>query len=80
MGKPLSFGKVEFGLFAFFNVEVNPDKTQQRSIARSERFDATEEPAVSSLSVPYSKGRLARGAGSENGFPDSARLLMIVGM
>ena len=63
-----------------FNVEVNPDKTQQRSVACSERFDATEEPSVSSLSISYSKGRLAGGAGSENGFPDFACLLMIVRM
>jgi hypothetical protein len=25
MGKPLSFREVEFGLFAFFNVEIDPD-------------------------------------------------------
>src|SRR6266853_6703648 len=56
--KPLSLCEVELRLFAFFNLEVNPDPIQQSSIARPVRFCATEEPAVSSFSVSNSKTHL----------------------
>src|SRR5579864_5449304 len=56
--KPLSLCEVELRLFAFFNLEVNPDPIQQSSIARPERFCATEEPAVPSFRVANSKTQL----------------------
>jgi len=44
----LFFGSLALflGALEFFNVEVYPDPVQQRPIACSERFEATEEPAV----------------------------------
>src|SRR5258707_10059057 len=57
--KPLSLCEVELRLFAFFNLEVDPDPIQQSSVARPERLRATEEPAVPSFGVTTSKARLA---------------------
>jgi hypothetical protein len=64
----------------FLNVEVYPDPVQQRPIAYSERFEATEEPAVFSFRVSYSERCLAGSPGSIAGRPHSKRLFMIVGM
>jgi hypothetical protein len=44
MGKPLSFREVELDLFAFFNVEINPDPIQQGSVRSPDKFGAAEEP------------------------------------
>src|SRR6201987_5882728 len=60
--KPLSLCEVELRLFAFFNLEVNPNPIQQSSIAGLEGFGATEEPAVASFRVTNSKSRLAGAA------------------
>ena len=68
------------GALEFFNVEVYPDPVQQRPIACSERFEATEEPAVFSFRVSYSEGRLAGSPSSVTGCPDSKRLFAVVGM
>ncbi len=62
MGKPLSFRKVELGLFAFFNVEINPDPIQQGSVRSPNRFGATEEPPVPSFGVMHAKTHLAGAA------------------
>src|ERR1700690_1560848 len=69
-----------FGSLPIVNVEVYPDPVQQRPIACSERFEATEEPAVFSFRVSYSKGRLAGSPSSVTGCSDSKRLFMIIGM
>src|SRR5258708_2626362 len=60
--KPLSLCEVELRLFAFFNLEVNPDPIQQSSIARPERLRATQEPAGPSFCVTNSKARLGGAA------------------
>jgi hypothetical protein len=56
--KSLSLRKVELCLFTLVNVEVNPDPIQQSSIARSEGFGPTEEPALPTFSVTNSKSHL----------------------
>src|SRR4029077_19571070 len=56
--KPLSLRKVELGLLALIKCECNPHPILHRSIGRSERLDAAEEPAVIALSVPNSTTRL----------------------
>jgi hypothetical protein len=65
MRKPLRVGKTEFRLLEVFDIEVNADPIEQRSIVRPERFGATDTPAVSSLRVTYSVRVLTCGAGSE---------------
>src|SRR5258705_10877485 len=60
--KPLSLCEAELRLFAFFNLEVNPDPIQQSSIARPETLCATEEPAVPSFRVTNSKACLTGAA------------------
>src|SRR5229473_71551 len=42
--KALSLRKVELGLLALLNIEVEPDPILHRSIGRPERLDAAEEP------------------------------------
>jgi hypothetical protein len=69
-----------FGSLPIVNVEVYPDPVQQPPIARSERFEATEEPAVFPFGVSYSEGRLAGSPSSVTGCPDLKRLFMIIGM
>src|ERR1700737_4011137 len=49
------------------NIHVHPDPLQQGSIARPERFDATAEPAVASLSVTNSKTLLSELARAQTG-------------
>src|ERR1700750_1944059 len=44
--KPLRFRKVELGLLALLNIEIDTNETEHRSITRAERLDATQEPAV----------------------------------
>jgi hypothetical protein len=50
--------KLFFGAFAIFNVEIEPDPTDESSVARSKGFGATEEPAIRSLSATNSKSYL----------------------
>src|SRR5271166_4316835 len=50
-----------------FNIQIHPDPLQQGSIARPQRFDATEEPAVVSLSVTNSKTPLTGLARAQTG-------------
>jgi hypothetical protein len=78
----LVFGSLALflGTLEFFNVEVYPDPVQQRPIACSEWFQATEEPAVFSFRVSDSEGRLAGSPSSVTSCPDSKRLFMIIGM
>jgi hypothetical protein len=64
MGKPLSFREVELGLFAFFNVEINPDPIQQGSVRSPNGFGATEEPPVSSFGVTHAKTQRTGAAGA----------------
>jgi len=75
-GSPTLF----FRVLEFLNVEVYTDPVQQRPIACSEGFEATEEPAVFSFRVSYSEGCLPGSPGSIAGRPDFKRLFMIVGM
>src|SRR5207249_4752617 len=64
MGKPLSFREVELGLFAFVNVEINPDPIEQGSVRSPDRFGATEEPPVSTFDVTHAKTHLTGTAGA----------------
>src|SRR3954471_10578322 len=50
-----------------FNIQIHPHPLQQGSIARPERFDASEEPAVASLSVTNSKTKLSGLARAQTG-------------
>ena len=65
MRKPLSLRQVELGLLAFFDVEVDPDPVEDRSVVPSKRFRATEEPAVVAFSVTNPKAHLTRAAGAQ---------------
>jgi hypothetical protein len=58
MRKPLSFREVEFGLFKFFNVEIDPDPIQEGSVRSPNRFGATDEPPVPSFGAPHAKVHL----------------------
>jgi hypothetical protein len=49
--EPLSLRQVELGLPAFFDVEVDPDPIEERSVVPSESLGATEEPAVMAFGV-----------------------------
>src|SRR5258707_7588797 len=49
VAEPLRLRQVELGSLELFDVEVDPDPIQQRSIARPERLGAAEGPAVWSL-------------------------------
>ena len=68
-----------FRTLAFFDVDVDADPAEQRSIVRAERFGATEKPPVHSFRVTYPKADLTRRAGAETDGPDSARFVVIVG-
>src|SRR5882762_11991304 len=70
VAEPLRLRQVELGSLELFDVEVDPDPIQQRSIARPERFGATEEPAIRSLSVAHSKTLFTRRGCCEHGRPD----------
>jgi hypothetical protein len=59
---PAEFG---FGLFAFFDIEVNPDPVEDRAVVRSKGLRATKEPAVAAFSIASSKAHLARAAGPQ---------------
>src|SRR6266446_4962569 len=80
MREPLSLCQVELGLLAFVDVEIDPDPILDRSIGRSERLDAAEEPAVIALSVPNSTTRLSRAARPQIVRPDSPHFFVIVRM
>src|SRR6185503_5791953 len=69
--EPLSFCQVELGLFAFVDVEIDPDPVEDRSIAPAERLRAAEKPAVIALSVPNSATRLGGAARPQIVPPDS---------
>jgi hypothetical protein len=62
MGKPLSFRKVELGMFAFFNVEIRPNPIQQSSVRSPDWFGATEEPSVPSFGMTHAKTHLTGAA------------------
>src|SRR5260221_7912767 len=71
MREPLSLCQVELGLLALVNIESNPDPILHRSIGRSDRLDAVEEPAGIAFSVPKSRTRLSGAARPQIGRPDS---------
>src|SRR5207247_6171321 len=54
MGKPLSFREVELGLFAFVNVEINPDPIEQGSV-RSPPPSALSTRKLTSPAQPVRK-------------------------
>src|SRR5712671_3299839 len=80
MREPLSLRQVELGLLAFVDVEVDPDPVEDRSVVRTERLRAAEEPAVIALSVANSTTRLSGAAGPQIVRPDSPHFFMIVRM
>src|SRR5260221_7255617 len=55
VAESLRLSQVELGSLELFDVEVDPDPIQQRSVFRPERLCATEEPAVRSLRVSHSE-------------------------
>src|SRR4029077_17700866 len=55
----------DFGLLAFFDVEVDPDPVEDCSIVRSKRLRAIEKPAVATFSVASPKAPLARAPGPQ---------------
>jgi hypothetical protein len=69
-----------FDALAVFDIEIDPDETEHRSIARTERLNATEKPAVYTASISHPKGRLTRPTCSENRFANRSRRLMVVWM
>src|ERR1700737_3467238 len=78
--KPLSLRKVELGLLALLNIEIDPDPILHRSIGRSERLGTAEEPAVIALSVPNSTTRLSGAARPQIVRRDSPHFFVIVRM
>ncbi len=61
--KPLlTLAKLFFGALTFFDVEVNPDPVEDRSVVRSKGLRAAEEPAVVAFSVTNPKTHVARAA------------------
>ena len=76
--KSLRLRKVELGLLAVLNIEVDTNETERRSIARPERLDATQEPAVHAAGISHPKRCLTRRTCSENRFADLSRRLMVV--
>src|SRR6266481_6048243 len=66
--------------FELLNIQVHPDPQQQASIARPERFGATEEPAVASLSVTNSKTKFTGLARAYIDWPGFACPLLVVRM
>src|SRR6266436_8720082 len=72
VAEPLRLRQIELGLLEVFDVEVDSDPIQQRSITRPERFGATEEPAVGSLRIAHAKTLFARRACCDQGRPDPA--------
>ena len=57
--------ELDFGLLTFFDVEVDPDPVEDRSIVRSKGLRATEEPAVATFGVASPKAHFARAAGPQ---------------
>src|SRR5260221_1072820 len=80
MRESLSLCQVKLGLLALLNIEVDPDPILHRSIGRSERLGAAEEPAVIALSVPNSPTRLSGAARPQIVRPDSPHFFVIVRM
>src|SRR6266853_3806167 len=78
--EPLSLRQVELGLPAFFDVEVDPDPIEERSVVPSESLGATEEPAVMAFGVANPKTHLARRARAKTVRPNPPRLFAIVRM
>ena len=78
--EPLSLRKVELGLLALLDIEVDPDPILHRSIGRSERLGTAEEPAVIALSVANSTTRLSGAARPQIVRPDSPHFFVIVRM
>src|SRR5258708_11137412 len=65
----LAFPQGFLGVLALFNIQIHSNPLNYGSIARPERFGATEEPAVASLSVTNSKTPLTALACAETGRP-----------
>jgi hypothetical protein len=64
-----AFPQSLLGALVLFNIQIHSDPLQYGSIARPERFGATEEPAVASLSVTNSKTPLTALARAQTGRP-----------
>src|SRR5262249_23460819 len=62
MRETLSLSQVELGSLAFFDVDVEPDPVEDRSVVAAERLRATEEPAVIAIGVANAKTHLTRRA------------------
>src|SRR6185295_3153221 len=57
--------ELHFGLLTLFDVEVDPDPIEDRSIVRTKGLRATEEPAVATFGVASPEAHLARAAGPQ---------------
>src|SRR5882724_10227936 len=76
--QPLPLRKVELGLLAVINVEVDADPADDGSIRRAERLDATQKPAISSFIAACPKGHLPSRSSTETVRPNLARFVVIV--
>src|SRR5882724_1942443 len=72
--------KFDFASLVLFDVEVDADPAEQRSIVRPERFGTTEKPPISSGLIAYAKSDLAGLTCLQTRRPDLARLVAIVRM
>ena len=57
--------KFDLRLLAFFDIEVDPDPIEKRSVLRPKRLGTTEEPAIVTFSVTNPKTHLASAAGPQ---------------
>ncbi|HYQ94845.1 MAG TPA: hypothetical protein VEP70_08450, partial [Burkholderiales bacterium] len=72
--------KFDFASLVFFDVEVDADPTEQRSIVRPERFGTTEKPPISPGLIAHAKSDLTGLTCLQTGRPHFARFVVIVGM
>src|SRR5258705_6214399 len=77
---PFAFPQGLLGALALFNIQIHSDPLQYGSIARPERFGATEEPAIASLSVTNSKTPLTALTRAQTGRPISLCFCAVVRM
>src|SRR5262249_15790317 len=76
----LLFLHLPFGFFELFDLKMYPNPAENGAILCSERFRATDEPAVNSLGVNDSQADLAGATRAQAGRPDSTALFVIIRM
>src|SRR6516162_5776392 len=61
----LSLCQIELGLFPLFDVDIDSDPVEDRSVVSSKGLRAAEEPAVVALGVTHPKTHLTGAAGPQ---------------